>query len=276
MSDYTTLRPGLLVSCKTSVTGNVDYRKEEIEAEHVLDNGQTTQARWETTRTIEDKEEHEAAIKVRGKALAMIRGVCARSAFGLLCPNNKESDLVAAIRDARALTDEFNKTSKLTRIGVFVIAGRVAQDDVEAARAIRSEVAELVALMSEGIKALDADSVRDACNRAKNVSQMLAPEGQERVQEAILLARSAARTIVKAGESAATEIDAATIRKLEGARLGFLDMDETETEHTIAEVSSASRALDFEPIPEAEIQAAPTLSASPSWLEAPARQMDLI
>jgi hypothetical protein len=244
----------LLVSCKTSVTGNVDYQRTELEAEHIAEDG-TARARWETAKRVEDPAEHEAAIKVRGRALGLIRGVCARSAFGLLCPNNKEQDLADAIRDARTLADQFNATAKLTRIGVYVIAGRVAQDDAEAARAIKSEVAELIALMSEGIKALDVQAVRDAANRAKNVSQMLTPESQERVKEAIDLARTAARTIVKAGEQAATEIDAATLRRLEEARTGFLDLDEGE--HTVAEVTAASRALDFEPIPEEEINAAP-------------------
>jgi hypothetical protein len=47
----TTLRPGLLVSLKTSVTGNVLYARRDVEQEHTLDDGAKS-ATWETERTL--------------------------------------------------------------------------------------------------------------------------------------------------------------------------------------------------------------------------------
>src|SRR5690348_7110755 len=46
----TTLRPGLLVSLKTSIVGNTEYRRVQLEADHVTEEG-TRRARWETERT---------------------------------------------------------------------------------------------------------------------------------------------------------------------------------------------------------------------------------
>ena len=83
--EVSTLRNGLLVSLKTSVTGNVSYIKRDIETDHVTEDGHLA-AKWETERTIVDPGEHEAAIKVRSKARALVTGVCVASAFGLLCP----------------------------------------------------------------------------------------------------------------------------------------------------------------------------------------------
>ncbi len=41
----TTLRPGLLVSFKTSIRGNVSYTKKTLESEHITDDG-AQEARW--------------------------------------------------------------------------------------------------------------------------------------------------------------------------------------------------------------------------------------
>jgi hypothetical protein len=96
----TTLRPGLLVSLNTRVQGNVSYRKAIIEEEHITDEG-TQMARWETERTVLDPAEAETAKKVRGKARSLITGVCAASAFGLLCRLDRQGDLEDAIAEAR-------------------------------------------------------------------------------------------------------------------------------------------------------------------------------
>ena len=63
-----TLRPGLLVSLKTSVHGNVSYQRRDIinEASH---------SKWETDRVIADPVEHEAATKARNTARGMIAKV---------------------------------------------------------------------------------------------------------------------------------------------------------------------------------------------------------
>lgn len=220
-----TLRPGLLVSFKTSVRGNVSYDKREIEADHLTEDG-ARKARWETERVIVDPAEHEAATRVRSKALSLVRLTCARSAFGLLCPEIDSDRLQSAIAEARRLADEFNATATLTRVAVYVIVGRIAADDVEAVKAINSEIADLMQQMERGLRNLDVEAVRSAANSAKNVAQMLSPTAALRVKDAIEIARASARKIAAAGEQAASEVDRSAIARIEEARTAFLDLDE--------------------------------------------------
>lgn len=238
-----TLRPGLLVSLKTSLTGNVAYQRLITERDHTTADGKRKE-KWETERTINDPVEHEAAVKVRGKVSSLIRGVCAHSAFGLLCPEGDADKLDSAVREARELCEAFNSVAKLTRVSVYVIAGRIAPDDVEAVKAINSEMRDLMSAMENGIKNLDAKMVREAANKARSVGMMLSPEMQARVQLAIDTARASARQIVKAGEQASLEIDKRAIRKIREQRTAFLDLDEGKE---IAAPQQSATAVDFEP-----------------------------
>ena len=129
-----TLRPGFLVVLKTSIRGNVSYRKQVIEPEHLTEAG-AEQATWETERTVAIPAEHDAAKQARSKAASFIRGACAQSAFGLLCPQADTEKLEKAIADARAVVQQFNETAKITRIDIYVLVGRVMPDDMEAVRA---------------------------------------------------------------------------------------------------------------------------------------------
>lgn len=237
-----TLVPGLLVSLKTTVSGNVTYAKRDL--------GETAEAgalvaKWETERTISDPAEHEAAIKIRAKARSLIVSVCAQSAFGLLCPERRADQLDLAMAEARRLVDAFNRDAKVTRVSVFMIAGRIAAEDAEAVRAINAEMSELMASMSAGLRSLDAGAVREACNKARAVSSMLAPEANARVKAAIEVARKAAREIVKAGEAGGIEIDLVAINTISNARTAFLDHDDTT--ETAAPEAAAGRAIDLDP-----------------------------
>lgn len=248
----TTIRPGLLVSLKTSVTGNVTYRKQDLDASQLADGAQV--ARWETERTIADPVELEAASKVRSKARTLISALCAHSSFGLLCPLDDAPRLQGAIQEAQQLANEFNARAGMTRVAVYVIAGKVAADDVQATAAINSEVRDLLDRMAAGVRALDAEAIRDAASRAKALGQMIAPGASERLQKAIDIARSAARKIVKAGEAAATEVDAAAVRAIAESRTAFLDMDD---QGEIEAPAETARAIDMDPATPAPIVAAP-------------------
>src|SRR5262245_49180805 len=94
-----TLRPGLLVSLKSSVRGNVSYIRRDLENEEKMKDG-SSHSRWETERTIEDLKEHERAVETRTKARNVIGKVCAHSAFGLLCPDTNEKLLEEAIEES--------------------------------------------------------------------------------------------------------------------------------------------------------------------------------
>lgn len=241
MLQASTLRPGLLVSLKTSCHGNVKY--ETVDLEHGVEDG-TERSKWETTRTVADLAEFEAAKKARGKASSLIRGVCSASAFGLLCPEDDADLLEEAIADARKVVAEFNATAALTRVEVYVIAGRIAQDDVEAVRAINSEIRGLIDDMTAGVRKMDAQAIRDAATKARQLGSMLTADAEAKVKTAIDTARSVARQIVKAGEAASVEVDELAIRKITEQRTAFLDLsDAVEVERPQAQ----GRAIDLSP-----------------------------
>lgn len=239
-----TLRPGLLVSVKTSLSGGVDYDKRIIERDHITKDG-IRKARWETARTITDPEEFEEANRVRLKAASLIRRVCAHSAFGLLCLEERGGELDEAINEARRSCDEFNSKAKITRICCYVLTGRIAQDDVEAVRAINSEVRDLIEEMKEGVNNVDVKAIRDAASRLRSVGQMLQPVKQEEAAKAIEMARNAANQYVKAGWAAAQEIDRDALKVLTAARREFLDLDEAKT--VAKPKGSSTRAVDLTP-----------------------------
>ena len=237
-----TLRPGLLVSLKTGIRGNVSYQKVELENAHRTDGGEE-RARWETTRVVVDPDEHVRATKLRSRVRCLITAVCSQSAFGLLCPEDKFDDLKQAIAEARELVDDFNSASGMTHMSVNVLYGEVGQDDVEAVRSITGEIRALMEDMERGITKMDAKAVRAACNQAREVGDMLTPEAKSRLDVAISAARSAARQIVKAGEEAAVEVDKNILEQIDSARVAFLDM---EFDGAVAAPQMSGRAIDLE------------------------------
>lgn len=245
--NLSTLRPGYLVSLKTSVKGNVSYLKEEIEPDHKTRSG-ARKASWKTERTIADAEEHTKASQLRMKARLAIVSVCARSEFGLLCPEGKIAELVEAIKDTRRMVDAFNRRSKLTTVGFYVISGKIARDDVEAARAINSEMRELLKNMADGVKNMDVKKVRESANKTRSIMEMLQPEAAGKAGVALKAARTAARKIVKAGEDAAQEIDREAIKAITSARTAFLDLSEpdaAEEEPAPTRARAENRQLDL-------------------------------
>jgi hypothetical protein len=239
-----TLRPGFLVSLKTSLRGNVSYVSDVIESEHVTSEG-SKRAKWETQRTIADPAEFEAAKQARQKARSAVSRICALSAFGLMCPEAAAADLEAAIAEARQIADAFNASARLTQVKVYVLTGRIAPDDIEAVRAINSEVRELLAEMRDGINNLDVEAVRTAASKARRIASMLTPDAQARVQTAIDAARRTARRMSQAGEQAAQEIDRATLAAITDARTAFLDLDDESTE--VLAPKADARAIDLTP-----------------------------
>ena len=244
-----TLKPGLLVSLKSTVRGGVQYRKVDLEAAHVVSGGAQV-SRWETTREIADPAEFELATKARNAARSVIVSACCSSSFGLLCPVGAEGRLEAALAQAQAIVESFNAQARCSRIDVYTLIGRVASDDLEAARAIGAEVRELLDGMQAGIKSADPGAIREAANKARSLSAMLSTASAIQVSAAIAEARRAAREIVarvsKAGEAAAQVVTELSTRKLEEARFAFLDLDEGERGEADA---PAGRGIDLEAAP---------------------------
>ena len=245
MLQTSTLRPGFLVSLKTMLRGNVSYRTTDLGATNTIQGG--TQARWETERTIADVNEHERGVKARSKARSIVTGVCAQSAFGLLCPEANSDNLQKAIAEADAVAREFNATATVTRLAFFVLVGRVASDDLSAMRAINSEVRDLLSDMESGVKNLDAAQIRDAANKANSIGKMLTPEAAERLQTSIDAVRKQARAITKAGETAAVEVDQTVFATLAQSRTAFLELETVAADVVAPEAEG--RGVDFDTQP---------------------------
>lgn len=241
-----TLRPGLLVSLKTTISGNVKYEQQVIEAAHLTKKGEERE-RWETERVVSDPAEFEAAKVARGKARSLITGCCAATAFGYLCPEDRGEELAAAVVAARKVAEEFNVKAKLTRVTVNLITGRVAPDDVEAVRAINGEVRQLMKDMEAGIRSFDVKAIRDAANKARQIGSMLTPDAEARIRIAIDAARSSARTLAKAGEQTVEIVDRAAIKRITEQRTAFLDLEDEEHTVKVATPRAEGRALDLAP-----------------------------
>jgi hypothetical protein len=167
--------------------------------------------------------------------------------------------LEASIADARTVADRFNATASKSHIEVYVMVGRVAQDDVEAARAIGSEVRDLINQMQAGIANASPEAIREAANKARNLRTMLSAEVAGQVSAAIIEARKAAREIVsrveKAGEPAAQVVAELSTERLKSARFAFLDLDESDAPEVQHEAPTG-RVVDL------EADSAPSLSAA--------------
>lgn len=243
------LKPGYLVSLKTSVKGGIHYFRRDVEADHLRADGQKI-AKWETTRAIENPEEFEKAIRWRNKARSLVISACVPSAFGLLCPTDRRAELDKAIEDAHSVVNSFNREAVDSRIEVFVLMGRVAQDDEEAARAIASEVRDLLDEMRAGIDAANPEKIREAANKARTMNAMLSDDAAGKVTAAISEARLAARAITKrvgkAGEEAAKVVAEVSVKAIKSARFAVLDLPSDTVEVAPVEsVPQAGRDLDF-------------------------------
>ena len=255
MNQTSIIRPGLLVSLKTSVRGGVRYEKITLDAAPAV--GAQSIARWETTRKITDAEEFKRAGTLRGKCGSLVHAACCPSSFGLLCPQANEDKLRDAIDEAQTLAAEFNKTAVHTRVDVYVITGRVADSDEQAARAIGSEVRELISAMEAGVRAASPEAIREAASKARVLTGMLSADVQSKVSAAIEEVRTVARDIVrrveKSGEQAESIVNGLKLQRLQDARFAVLDLmgdgfgDKLEEDERAAlSIPVAGRSLDLQ------------------------------
>jgi HPt (histidine-containing phosphotransfer) domain-containing protein len=228
----TLLRPGILVGFKTNCDGGVRYETRDLDASVEQDElraGAKT-SRWETTKTVDDQMEFERASKTRVDARKLISRACVKTPFGLICPEAYEQELDRGIEQVHALIASFNETANFSRLSVFIMKGRIAASDEMAARAIASEMKDLLSEMNQAIDKLDPEAIREAATKAKTMSAMLQEEQQAKVSKAIEQAKIAARTITKRvnkkGEEGATVIKELQREAIEAARLSFLDFSE--------------------------------------------------
>lgn len=221
------LKPGLLVALNTNVHGGVSYVREDLDRKE--EEGAKVQT-WKTEKRVINADEFERATVARSKARSVIASVCSSSSFGLLCPQANEEKLDAAISEAKAIAAAHNDTAFHTKVDVFVIVGRIAQSDEEAAKAIANEVKGLLDQMKAATLKGDVEAIRQAANKARELGQILSEDAGQAVSKAIEEARKNARELVarvqKKGEKVADVVRDLYIQKIDSARSAFLDLEE--------------------------------------------------
>lgn len=221
----TTLRPGYMVALKTSTSGNVSYLKSGESEQQNADG--SVSSTWETTRIVADPNEHKRAVQVRSRVRSLIRSACAKTAFCFICPLERRATLDANIEEARSLVKEFNNGAVHNRVEFNILIGEIAPTDVEAIRAINSEVRDLMQQMAVGIGGKDAEAIRDAADRAKQVAEMLQASVKEVVDETVAIARKAASGIAKAQRNGTDiAIDKDAIKAIKSSSRSFIDFAE--------------------------------------------------
>jgi hypothetical protein len=225
MSTTQIMRPGILVALNTSVRGGVHYTRRDLENDGSV-------ARWETTRQMEDPEEHKRAQEVRSLASSAIWRLCIHTTFGLLCPLEREEELDLAAAAARSAVDLWNAQASHTWVTVNVVKGRIADNDEEALRALLAEATDLVERMDQGLARADVSAIRAAASKARSLIEIMDEESGERISEAVEAARKAAREIVKRvgveGQSAEEAVASINREAFDKARFAFLDIAESE------------------------------------------------
>jgi peptidyl-tRNA hydrolase len=220
-----TLKPGLLVALSVRMSGGITYDRVDISE---VSEGGTLIRKWQTTSTIIDQAEYEAAGKRRDDIRGIIKKCCLQTAFGLICTLDKQPQLEAAIDQARAEAAGWNATASYNKIAVDVLPAIIARDSEAAAKAITSEVRDLLQEMRTAVQAAAPDEIKKACTKAKAIGQMLSESLQEDVDKAIAQARSIARRIVqrveKEGAKAAEVLAECNTAAIDQARFTFLQL----------------------------------------------------
>ena len=233
------IKPGILVALKTTVSGGVEHLREELAPEAAAPEAGSARTH-KTTTIVENVEDHESAKVARSAARSTIARVCVLTDFGLLCPAEKEADLDEAIDAAQEMADKHNASSDTTRVSIFVMKGRVAETDDEAARGIAAEVRGLLETMDRGVAEGNVEAVRAAANRARKLTQVLDESAGNKLADAVAEARDAAREIVKrvidGGEALEIVVREIKTEARDTARFAFLDTgDEPAPVAAIAE-----------------------------------------
>lgn len=232
------LVPGLLVNVSSRVEGGATYQRVDLDHH---DEGGADVLRWETTRTIINKEEYEAAGKVRSKARSLVVGACIPTPFGfLICPLEKEAVLDERIAEAKALCETFNASSVHSKVKVTSIRGTIAETKAEAGDAVRAEVSALMAQLQAAIKAGEVSNIRDLASKATQMGKLLEQKSAARgsLDRAVAAARIIARDVkraAEAGENAANVIEKANLSPIATARFAFDEGTFEEEQETTPE-----------------------------------------
>lgn len=190
-----TIKPGYLVSVKTTLRGGVKYEREDIRNEHKKDGSKEEE--WRTVKTVTNEEEFKAAEKQRAKIAALVSSRCKLTPFGLICQEEDIEELYMAKELAELMVDEWNTSAKHTIMTLNVLPVCISTDDERVARDIAKQMRDLAKQMKDAVRAGDVEAIREAAKTAATMKEMFGEEEKARVSLAIKAARDAAKIITK-------------------------------------------------------------------------------
>ena len=242
-----TIKPGYLVSVKTSRQGGVKYLHSNQDKR--FDGKKREISKWETTRLIDDVVEFDRAANEQLGANYLIAKCCIRTPFGYVCPEEDIIKLDEAIKEAHLKINAFNATAQHTTLYVRVLKGKIAANDSEAFKAITGEIRELATKISAGITTADIKQIREAASMAKSMGRMLDTKLQSDVNDVVKAARAAARLVTKL-EKKGEKIEAVMLEEfkspIDKLSKAFLDLDVDETSDDCMPSIDVNRAVDLD------------------------------
>jgi hypothetical protein len=178
-----TIEPCILVSDKLTVVRGVSYHRRDLDTT-VHDDG-SEDALWETQRHYKNREETKEADRVYAKARQRLRSVCLATAIGFVCPLPKRGELEAAMAEAKALVDDFNKSATWCHINYLVLCTDIAPDNVSGVALLRSTLQETTDAIRQSLREFDAKNARDTLYATKRLVDVLNdPAAREELRQA--------------------------------------------------------------------------------------------
>jgi hypothetical protein len=238
------LKPGMiLVALSIKIRGGVHYDRVELERE--LRDDHSERSAWKTVKTVADVDERQAAEQARHSARYAIKRHCTRTPWGLMCAGENEGELLAGITEARKVENGFNAGASHSHLHVAVFCGRVAEDDVEAARAVRGEIQQILRDVRGAIEGGDVRSMRDLATQTKQMYNLLDEGAEERaaLSGAVKAIRRVARDVVRLVEKKGDELESVlteeNLKPINDARWAFRHLAAEEATEELPSVNAA-------------------------------------
>lgn len=189
------MTPGTLVTELVSLKGGIHYDR-EYEQSYFDDQAQIRE--WKTISRIEDPKERADAQRLRSKIYQMVRRCCVKTPVGLICDEQRKTELTQILSDVKRDRDEFNNKAKTCRVVTNHACFDVRSDNHETISAIMEQIAEVAETVNSAIMQDDEKTLRQSARKwLKGMSPdaiLLLPEEEKNA----IVARVRAELIRKA------------------------------------------------------------------------------
>jgi len=269
------LKPGILINVTVRMSGGVSYRQKSddlLEASpdpRLAASPNSEVDVWATTRTMADKKEYAAAIKVRATARNAIAAVCLQTPVGLVCLPDREPEVRAIVAQQETAIADFNRQARYTSVNMFVILANIdGMSDVNV-QSVAAEVARSLELMENLTKDGDVAGARKEAIRLQDIAKLLDGQAESTALEAIEEVRTVAKRLKKVGENLAAQaavVESADWKACRAARFmmtAALSRPETVVEPVVEPMAEPEPEPEPEPEAEAEPEPEPEAEAEP-------------